>query len=455
MSDTKRQRFVSGYLQNECPSLQKMPSPILSILIPALHEGENLRILIPQIYAQLEAMGVSHEVMVVTSAQDQDTANAATEKNAKVIWQTKPGYGGALLAGFEAAKGQYLITMDADFSHPPDFIQTLWAHRDDAELVVASRYVPGGSADMPTSRFVLSKVLNRFFSRGLDLHVKDMSSGFRLYHTGALAQLDLQERDFNVLQESLVKMLVQGYSIDEVPFAYAPRKYGSSHARVFQFGKAYLKTFGKLWALRNSIKSADYDYRAHDSLIPLQRYWQRSRHKHIVELIANEGPVLDVGCGSSKIIGALPEKSLAIDILLKKVRFARRFKRNVVHGSGFTLPVPDESFSCVLCSQVIEHVPMDSPILTELLRALKPGGRLVLGTPDYANWEWVVTEKLYGWFAPGAYADEHISHYTMKSLREYFESRGLITEDHRYILRGELILAFRKPAASPQNHSSQ
>ena len=56
----------------------------------------------------------------------------------------------------------------------------------------------------------------------------------------------------------------------------------------------------------------------------------------------------------------------------------------------------------MLCSQVIEHVPKDSPILDELVRILKPGGRLVLGTPDYANWEWVWTEKLYGFLAPGA-----------------------------------------------------
>jgi hypothetical protein len=89
-------------------------------------------------------------------------------------------------------------------------------------------------------------------------------------------------------------------------------------------------------------------------------------------------------------------------------------------------------------------VPKESTILTELERVLAPGGRLVLGTPDYANWEWVVTEKLYGWVAPGAYADEHIAHYSRKELVERFEARGFKLEAVRYILRGELILAFRK-----------
>lgn len=55
-------------------------------------------------------------------------------------------------------------------------------------------------------------------------------------------------------------------------------------------------------------------------------------------------------------------------------------------------------------------VPKEPPILDELRRVLAAGGRLVLGTPDYANWEWVATEKLYGCPPPAAYADEHIAH---------------------------------------------
>ena len=69
----------------------------------------------------------------------------------------------------------------------------------------------------------------------------------------------------------------------------------------------------------------------------------------------------------------------------------------------------------------------------------------MLGTPDYARWEWVVTEKLYGWAAPGGYADEHIGHYTREELIARYTGMGWTHEDTRYILRGELILAFRKP----------
>ena len=154
--------------------------------------------------------------------------------------------------------------------------------------------------------------------------------------------------------------------------------------------------------------------------------------------------MLDVGCGSSRIISALPKGSVAVDILLRKLRYSRRYSAPLVQASGFALPFADESFSCVLCSQVIEHVPKDSPILSELVRVLKPSGRLVLGTPDYANWQWVVTEKAYAVCAPGAYADEHIAHYNRNELLRHFSALGFTHEATRYILRGELILALRK-----------
>ena len=217
--------------------------------------------------------------------------------------------------------------------------------------------------------------------------------------------------------------------------------------RTRALAAAYLRTFWTLWKLRNSIAAADYDYRAHDSPIPLQRYWQRSRYRHIAELIGGQGPVLDVGCGSSHIIGALPQGQ-------RRARRAGRtscgsrggFTAPRVRASGFALPFADESFPCVLCSQVIEHVPMVPSMIDELCRVLRPGGRLVLGTPDYDRWEWVWIEKAYGIAAPGGYADEHISHYTRKGLLEDFARRGYTHEATRYILRGELILAFRKPA---------
>jgi len=417
----------------------------LSVVLPSHREGPNLARLLPELRAVLsELADCRAEILVIVRDPDSDSSLAAQQSSAKVFVQSEPGYGGALREGFRRASGRYVLTMDADLSHRPGFVADLWSARHSAEVLIASRYVVGAAAYMPPVRRLLSRVLNRVFSRGLGLAVRDTSSGFRLYDVRVLRRMSVTGRDFDILQEILVKAYADGWRVREVPFHYEPRASGSSNARVFAFGISYARTFWMLWKLRNSILSADYDDRAFDSAIFLQRYWQRERFRLITELIPAGSRTLDVGCGSSRIIGALPRGSIALDLLSRKLRYARRFDRSLVQGSAFSLPFRDASFPCVVCSQVIEHVPRDSGILDELSRVLEPGGRLVLGTPDYGSWQWPAIEWFYGRLAPGGYADEHITHYTREELESSFVRRGYGVESVRSILNAELIVALHK-----------
>ena len=248
---------------------------------------------------------------------------------------------------------------------------------------------------MSRSRLYLSRTLNLAFRRGISIPVYDLSSGFRLYRRGAIDPDRLTGTDFDLLEEILIKAVCEGWHVQEIPFHYEPGRQGSSSRRLRRLGWAYTRAFWGLWQLRNSIAAADYDDRAYDSVIPLQRYWQRERFRIVEQLSQNEGAVLDVGCGSSRILDMLPEGSIALDVLIRKLRYDQRFGVPLVQASGFQLPFPDNSFPCVISSQVIEHVPKESPMIDELCRVLQPGGRLVLGTPDYAHWEWVYLEKVY------------------------------------------------------------
>ncbi len=349
------------------------------------------------------------------------------------------------MAGFEKAHADYVVTMDADLSHPPEFLKMMWDRRHTADILIASRYVSNGSADMPLSRYLLSKTLNIFFSRGLDLKVRDMSSGYRMYARHAIPYQSLEAYDFNVLQELLVRALADGYTIKEIPFHYEPRKQGSSHARVLKFGVAYLKTFRKLWLLRNSLSSADYDFRAANTWLIPQRYWRQMRYKYLTELVKLKGKSLDIGCGSNPILKALPPGSIGVDILIQKLRFSRQFQKQLIQASTLSLPLKAGSFSCIICSQVIEHIERNS-IFDELDRVLKPGGFLILGTPDYSKWQWGVIEWIYKKILPQAFADEHIAHYSFQDLvKEFVDKRGYTLRAHRYILKGELILGLEKP----------
>lgn len=344
----------------------------------------------------------------------------------------------ARVASVHAAHPFVLTCVARDGALPPvEAIEMLWRSRGCADALFAGRF-PGGRASG------LAGFEGRLLRRVLSLPARDVFSPCRLYRRDMLTALrsclPKKNGPVGTLQLSL-RIAAEGYQAREINLA------GQLPASASDVGFVWLnlRQIASLWQQRNSILSADYDDRAYDSVIPLQRYWQRQRFRLITELIAGEGPVLDVGCGSSRILSALPKGSLGVDILFRKVRYARRFGIPLVHASGFHLPVADGSFPCVVCSQVIEHVPKDTTILDELCRALAPGGRLVIGTPDYDHWEWRLTEKLYGFFAPGGYADEHIAHYSRRELLDIFTARGFAHEATRYILRGELIMAFRKP----------
>ena len=278
-------------------------APDLSVIIPTHHEEGNIGDLLDAISRVTASIGVASEVVIVDVGSEDGTAREARSRGARVFLQSEPGYGGALREGFRRSKGRYVVTMDADLSHDPEFIKAMWSLRDQADVVIASRYVAGGKATMPWFRFLLSRILNVTFARVLALPLKDISSGFRMYRRDLLPGLHLVSRDFDILEEILMKVYAEGYTVREVPFSYTPRQAGRSHARLFQFALSYSKTLYSMWRLRNSVFAADYDERAFNSWILPQRYWQRRRFRCILDALGKRpGQVLDIGCGSSRIV---------------------------------------------------------------------------------------------------------------------------------------------------------
>ena len=416
----------------------------LSVIIPALDEADNIAPLLRGIARELDSLGVAFELILVDGGSRDATAEVAAKAGASVHRQTAPGYGQALREGFDAARGEYVMTLDADGSHSPDFFAGMWSARQQADVVIASRYVAGGAAEMPSARWLLSKLLNLVFRRGLSMPIADLSSGYRLYRRSVLAELALVATGFDLLPEILVRASSAGFRIVEVPFAYRPRGAGRSHVRLLAFGFAYASTFMRMWRLRNSISSGDYDRRAYDSVIPLQRYWQRRRYRIVVGRAGSIASVLDVGCGSSRILSANPGW-VGLDVLMGKLRHARRDGNRVIQGSALQLPFVSGSFECVICSEVIEHIPADERVFDELGRVLRPGGRLILGTPDYDRWSWRALEAVYARVSGSrGYAHEHITRFGRDRLVAYLASRGYKVEAIDYVGQSELILTLRK-----------
>jgi dolichol-phosphate mannosyltransferase len=417
-------------------------APELAVVIPAWNERENLELLLPALREVLEDLGVVAEIVVADGGSADGTPETAMRRGARVVVQTERGYGGGLLAGFAATTAPWILTMDADLSHRPVFVQELWKRRDEADVLIASRYVAGGRADMEASRRMLSHLLNRTYARALALPLRDLSSGFRMYRRTALEGIRPAARDFDFLEELLIRVHADGWRVAEVPFHYMARGSGRSHARLVKFGWALARTLVRMWQLRNSVNAADYDWRAYDSPVWLQRYWQRTRHR-IVRDWVSAGPVVDVGCGSSHIIVDLPQ-ALGVDIRLSKLRWLRGRHARVSQASGDQLPLRAASVGTLITSEVIEHVENAEEHLAEAARVLRPGGTLIAGTPDYGRWLWWALEWVYAKVLPGAYAHEHITHYTRASLTASLARHGFEVLDVRYVGGCEMIVRARR-----------
>jgi SAM-dependent methyltransferase len=418
-------------------------------VIPVWRGEHDLPRLLPALTAALRSVGVRWEVLVAAAGTAQPIRELTAGPGVSFVPSAGTGYGEIIRAGLGRATGRFVVTMDADFCHRPGYIRTMWHHRGAGEVVIASRYVPGSCAEMPLGRRLASRLLNLVCRKVLALPYRDVSSGFRLYRRDVVEDIGpFTSRGLDVLPEMLAKAYSQGWKIVEVPFWYRGAR-PWTRARMLRLGLGYLRTLGRLFALRNSVRAADYDHRAFDSWIPLQRYWQRRRFRIIQDFVGDAGRVLDIGCGSSRIVQTLAQ-AVGVDLAMRKLRWLRRPGRHLVQASINHLPFSDGAFDAVISSEVIEHVPPEEVNLRELVRVIRPGGLLVLGTPDYGRRRWRALEWIYGRLFPGGYASEHINRYTYAGLRKGLEEDlGLEILDCRYIGGSEMIFKARLPIASP------
>lgn len=415
----------------------------LSIVIPTYNEAKNIDLLIPEIRNVAGIIAKNYEIIIIDGHSQDNTAEVARAKGVTVYMQSGKGYANALQEGLAASSGDYIVTMDADFSHEPDFIKVMWEKRHQAEVIIASRFVAGGDFEEKGFRSFLSLILNKVSVWVLDLPLNDISSGFRMYHRTTFCDLVLKGVNYDILEEIVIRILCQGYKIIEVPLSYKTRKSGSSKAKLIEFAKSYSRTILRMWKLRNSIACADYDTRAYKSRIFLQRYWQRKRYQNIMGMIDDRTSLLDAGCGASRIIQDLPQ-AVGLDIRANKLRFLRSTNNRLIQGNILALPFKDNTFRTVICSEVIEHLTADDAVFTELARVLRTDGILIIGTPDYDSFTWRTVGYIYEHFVPIAYGEKHVNKYTRDSLIDKLEHFGFRILRYDYILGGELIIKAQK-----------
>lgn len=227
------------------------------VVIPTYNERTNLPGALTRLHAALPA---AHTLVVDDGSPDGtgDIADEFADADSRVFVlhrDSKAGLGAAYLAGFRWGLDRdytLFVEMDADGSHAPEDLPRLVRRARDADLVIGSRYVPGGRVvNWPKHREVLSRGANYYSKLALGVRINDITAGFRVYRRAVLERVALHEvvsRGYCFQIDLAWRAVLAGFVVVEVPITFTERAVGISKMSTGVMGEAFAKV--TQWGLR-------------------------------------------------------------------------------------------------------------------------------------------------------------------------------------------------------------
>ena len=222
-----------------------MSELLVTILMPCLNEAETLAFCVRQAVAALRDNNITGEVVVADNGSTDGSQKIATDEGAIVVPVPVRGYGAALLAGIEAARGKYVLMADADasynFGELPRFLKKLQEGND---LVMGNRFSgeikPG--AMPPLHKYLGNPVLSFIGRLFFGIPVRDFHCGIRAFRRDAMLGLNLRTTGMEFASEMVVKSSLAGLRLAEVPATLAPDgRSRPPHLRTWRDGWRHLR----------------------------------------------------------------------------------------------------------------------------------------------------------------------------------------------------------------------
>jgi dolichol-phosphate mannosyltransferase len=219
----------------------------ISVIIPTYNEKGNISRLIEGLNSSLSALNLSYEIIIVDDNSPDGTAkvveNISEEHQEVVLFSRdkKSGVGSAVVDGVMSSKGEVVITMDADLSHPIELVHSLIKPVGEVDIVIASRFIKGGRMEGPLHRVLLSKILNFLIRSILNLDILDCTGGFMAVKRQVFDHVgNLTGRYGDYAFELIYK--AKKFKRLEVPFVYKWRSEGDSKTSIVKYGYVYIRS---------------------------------------------------------------------------------------------------------------------------------------------------------------------------------------------------------------------
>jgi glycosyltransferase involved in cell wall biosynthesis len=225
--------------------MQTMSDLTVTILMPCLNEAETLAFCVRQAVTALRDNNVAGEVVVADNGSTDGSQKIATDEGARVVNVPTRGYGAALIAGIEAARGKYILMADADasyhFEHLPRFLPKL---DEGYDLVMGNRFSgaiePG--AMPPLHRYLGNPVLSSIGRIFFRIPVRDFHCGLRAFRRDPILALNLRTTGMEFASEMVVKSSLAGLRMTEVPTTLSPDgRSRPPHLRSWRDGWRHLR----------------------------------------------------------------------------------------------------------------------------------------------------------------------------------------------------------------------
>ncbi len=223
-----------------------MPEKFISLIIPTFNEVENIKETLGRSIKVLESSGCTYEILVIDDSSPDGTAEAAQallgNKGRVVIRRGRsPGLSVSIIDGISESRGECLVIMDADGSHPPELItEFIIAIRSGYDLIVASRYIKsGGTYKFPLCLRIIS-LLGCIFGSALT-KIRDNTSGFFCIKKSALNEVAFAPHGFKIGLEIFVKAKYRNFK--EIPYIFSARNKGRSKLSakiILQYFQQYI-----------------------------------------------------------------------------------------------------------------------------------------------------------------------------------------------------------------------
>lgn len=214
----------------------------VSIILPAINEAEGIGCTLDALpLAKLSEMGYATEVLVVDGNSKDNTVDIASSKGAQIVMEPRKGYGRAYKTGFQYARGDYFVTMDADGSYPADAIPLLLTRLVDGnlDLITTCRLDSPDPGAMSASHRVGNEILNLFCRVLFRLKFRDSQSGMWIFRRTLLGRVGVEADGMAFSQEFKIRSF-QTASCQEIPIHYKAR-IGSQKLSAVSDGLANLK----------------------------------------------------------------------------------------------------------------------------------------------------------------------------------------------------------------------